>query len=453
MQNLVTKNLSHIAVALLLSGSVALAAETPHVHPVAVSTNAIPLTPAYISELAAQMRTNHPALQAAGSRIESTEAGVAAVRSWSDPSFRLGGMIAGPSMRANDGDFFYGVEQKLPVFGKEKQERATAEAGVAVSQLERDATYQMLRRDLAKALFATAYVNRSVQVAMEDIEWLKALETAVEAQYRFGNAMQSDVLRVQNELAKRRDELKTEELMMHHAWFSLNRLLNRPLTNAWPAFRLPPVAGPVPYSEHLAGLAAQHEPKLTVMRQRLQVSDQDIALAKVRRRPDLGVGLQGRNYTGTGEFRSGEIMLSLSLPWFNRDRYKQDVVREETKQQALAKDISDMELEVRHNVHDVTVKIDTARREALLYQDDIIPRTRQMLESMYATWQANSGPLRDVLETRRMLLEAELIRAKAVSEQYQALSELLLYSGLEDFEALELLVSAQPKKTEAKPKN
>jgi len=128
-------------------------------------------------------------------------------------------------------------------------------------------------------------------------------------------------------------------------------------------------------------------------------------------------------------------------------------VREETKKQARAKDISDMELEVRHNVHDVTVKIDTARREALLYQDDIIPRTRQMLESMYATWQANSGPLRDVLETRRMLLEAELSRAKAISEQYQALSELLLYSGLQDFEALELLAPAQPQNTEAKAKN
>jgi outer membrane protein TolC len=104
-------------------------------------------------------------------------------------------------------------------------------------------------------------------------------------------------------------------------------------------------------------------------------------------------------------------------------------------------------------VHDITVKIDTARREALLYQDNIIPRTRQMLDSLYANWQANSGSLRDVLETRRMLLESELSRAKAISEQYQALSELLLYSGLQDFEALELLAPAQPQNTEAKPKN
>jgi outer membrane protein TolC len=419
-------------------GSAAQSAETPHVHPVTV-TNAISLTPAYLAELAAEMRTNHPALSAAGKRIESTQANVASVRAWEDPTFRLGGEIASQSMRADDGDLIYGVEQKLPVFGKEKQQRAVAAAGVAVSEQERDSTYQFLRRDLAQALFTTAYASRSVQVAREDIAWLKSLEETVEAQYRFGNALQSDVLRVQNALAKRRDELLTEEQMLHHSWFSLNRLLNRPLTNAWPQLSLPPIAGPVLYSERLASLAARHEPKLLVMRQQLLVADQDVALAKVRRRPDLGIGVQGRNYTGTGEFRSGEIMLSLSLPWFNRDRYRKDVIREESKKQALAQEIGDAELEVRHSVHDVTVRIDAARREALLYQDNIIPRTRQMLESLYANWQANTGPLRDVLETRRALLEAELARAKAIATQHQAMAELILCCGLGDFEALELL--------------
>ncbi|MGV3757688.1 MAG: TolC family protein [Verrucomicrobiota bacterium] len=425
-------------------GTIAKATESTNLVP-HISTNSVVLTPAYLAALAEQMRTNHPALQAAGKRIESTKANAAAVRSWSDPTFTAGGMAASKSMRADDGDFFYGVEQKLPVFGKEKQERQAATASVAVTEAEREARFQILRRDLAKALFDTAYVNKAVHIAHEDIEWLKSMEQAVEAQYRFGNAMQSDVLRVQNELAKRREEVRTEERMLHHAWFTLNRHLNLPLTNTWPELRLPELAASIPYSERLANLAVQQEPKLRVLRQQLQAADEDIALAKVRRRPDLGVGLQGRNYTGTGEFRSGEIVLSLSLPWFNRDRYKQDVVREETKKEAMAKDVSDAELEVRHEIHDLTVQLDTARREALLYQDNIIPRTRQMLESMQANWQANSGPLRDVLEARRMLLEAGLSRAKAVTMQYQAMVELNLRCGLADFSALTTM--------EAKPKN
>jgi outer membrane protein TolC len=407
----------------------------------APSTNAIVLTPEYLSDLAEQMRTNHPALQAAGKRIESAQANVDAVRSWEDPTFRVGGLIAGEALRSDEGDVIYGVERKLPVFGKEKQQRAVAAAGVDVSEMEREATFQFLRRDLAKALFATAYASRAVHAAEEDIGWLKSVAEAVEAQYRFGNALQSDILRVQNELAKRQEEAKTEERMLRHAWFTLNRFLNRPLTNEWPEIVLPEVGAAVSYSQRLANLAVLHEPKLRVMRQQLQVADQDIALAKVRRRPDLGVGVQARNYTGTGEFRSGEVTLSLSLPWFNRERYRKDVVREETRKEALERDINDAELGVRNEVHELTVRLDAARREALLYQDSVIPRTRQMVESLYATWQTSTGPLRDVLEARRLLLEAELKRAKAITTQYQVLAELILCCGLADFEALKIVES------------
>lgn len=405
------------------------AQETGPDHHVHSSTNAVTLNATYITSLAEQMRTNHPALQAAAKRIEASQANAASVRRWDNPTFRLGGLIAGESLRADEGDIIYGVEQKLPVFGKEKQERAVADAGIAVTEREREAGFRQLRLELTKALYATAYASRAVQVAQEDIRWLQTLEQTAEAQYRFGNGMQSDVLRVQNELAKRRDESLTEERMLHHAWFTLNRFVNQPLTNAWPEFKLPELADSVAYTEQLAASAVQNEPKVHVLREQLQVADQDIALAKARRRPDLGVGVQARNYTGTGELRSGEIVLSLSLPLFNRERYRQDVVREQSKKQALEKDISDAELEIRHQLHDVTVRLDAARREALLYQDNIIPRTRQMLDSLYAAWQANTGPLRDILEVRRTLLQAELSRAKAISTQYQALSELAYLLG------------------------
>ncbi len=419
----------------------------------APAVNAIELTSAYLTSLAEQMRTNHPALQASGKRIESTQANAASVRSWTDPTFTAGGMAASKARRADDGDFFYGVEQKLPVFGKEKQEKRAAQAGIAVGEAEQEAVFQILRRDLAKVLFETAYVSRAVQAAMEDIKWLKSLEQSVEAQYGFGNAMQADVLRVQNELAKRREELKTDEQTLTNSWFALNRFLNLPLTNAWPELKLPALASPIVYNERLAQLAVRNEPQLRIMREQLGVADEEIALAKLRRRPDLGVGVQGRNYTGTGEFRSGEVMLSLSLPWFNRERYRQEVVREETKKQALEKDVSDKELGLRREIHALTVKIDAARREALLYQDNILPRTRLMIESMHATWQANSGPLRDLLDTRRLLLEAELKRAKAIATQYEAMAEMILCCGLGDFEALEMIGASPAAQPEVKPKN
>jgi hypothetical protein len=55
--------------------------------------------------------------------------------------------------------------------------------------------------------------------------------------------------------------------------------------------------------------------------------------------------------------------------------------------------------------------------------------------------------LSDVLEARRMLVEGELANARAVTEQYQALAELVLCCGLGDLEALQNLgiLGTEPK--------
>jgi hypothetical protein len=58
----------------------------------------------------------------------------------------------------------------------------------------------------------------------------------------------------------------------------------------------------------------------------------------------------------------------------------------------------------------------------------------------------------DVLEARRMLLEARLMSARAVTDQWQMLSELVLSCGLADLEALQMLErQLGPQKEATKP--
>jgi outer membrane protein TolC len=158
-----------------------------------------------------------------------------------------------------------------------------------------------------------------------------------------------------------------------------------------------------------------------------------------QRYPDLAVGAESRNYTGNGEFRQAMVTLSLSLPWGNRSRYNAAVQREQEKVKAAQQDAADFELGLRNEVHDLTVKIDAASREALLYRDEIIPRSQTALESAHSAWTTGRGTFRDLLDARRMLLDAQLMYARAVTEQYQMMSELVLCCGLGDFEALEMI--------------
>jgi outer membrane protein TolC len=76
-----------------------------------------------------------------------------------------------------------------------------------------------------------------------------------------------------------------------------------------------------------------------------------------------------------------------------------------------------------------------------LYRNEVIPRAEQALESARATWIGGRGLFTDVLDTRRILLEGQLMHAASVTEQYKLLSELVLCCGLGDLEALKMIAA------------
>ncbi len=402
-------------------------------------TNAVALTPAFISQLAEDLRTNHPALQAAEARVAAANANERSVRRWDDPMVRVGGMAAESMMRADDGDLLYGVEQKLPLFGKPRASRLLARAETAVEAADADFRFQRLRRDLALAVFQTALADRVVEIGRQDLNWLETLVSVAERRYETGDTSQLDVLRLQNERARRQTRLQTDTDLRGQARVNLNRLLNRPLDSPWPDLLLPPVARPLVHSQKLAELALKFEPDLKMRRQQIAQAEAAVDVARRERYPEVSVGAEVRNYTGNGEFRQGMLMLSFNLPFGNRQRYTAAIQREAARTRAIELDLADAELALRNEIHELTVKIDAARREALVYQDQIIPRSETALESARAAWVSGRGMMIDLLDARRMLLEAQVMQARAVAEQYEGLSDLVLCCGVGDLEALEMI--------------
>ena len=402
-------------------------------------TNFVVVTPAYVNQLAEEMRTNHPALTAAGARVAAADAGRAGVRTWEDPMIKLGGMAAGEMMRAEDGDVLYGAEQKLPLWGKPAAARRVAQAESEVMNADADYQFQILRSELAKAAFRTALAEKIVAIGELDLSFVRTMTEATDAKYRSGMATQVELLQIQNEHARRATQLETDRTKLAHERLALNRLLNRDLQTPWPSFELPQLAAPVAYNERLVNFATKYEPRLRMLRAQTKQARAMAEATRRAQRPDVSVGLESRNFSGNGEWRQAEFMVNFNLPLFNRDKYRADIRRDEAKVRASEAEAADYMLSVREEVHNLTVKIDAARREALVYRDEIIPRSESALNSARAGWESGRGMFRDVLDARRMLLEGRLMYARAVSEQYQMLSELVLCCGLGDLEALQML--------------
>jgi outer membrane protein TolC len=409
----------------------------------APDTNAVQLTPAFINKLVDELRTNHPALRAVESRVLAASLNTNSVRLWDDPTFKFGGVTAsqrGPIL-SEDGDLVYGLDQKLPLFGKAQAARRVAEAEVGSETARLAYQFRILRRDLTRALLKTALADRAVEIAGHDLAWLDTMAAATEEHYRAGTASQVELLRIQNERAKRADQLRTEASRRDHARLTVNRFLNRELNWRLPKLELPPLAAAIPYNDRLVDRAADFEPKLHVMRQEIHQAEASVAATRKSRLPDVSAGIEGRQYSGDGGFREGMFTVSLSLPWFNRGKYRSDLARDEARLTAAELDADDRQLSVREELHHLTVSIDAARREALLYRDEILPRSQQALESAHANWAANRGMFNDVIEAHRMLQEAQLMHVRAVSEQHQLLADLALLCGVDDLATLQAIAA------------
>ena len=397
------------------------------------------ITPAFISQLAEEMRTNHPALQAAYARTNAAAFSIATVRTWDDPMLRAGVMTAEKMMRMDDGDLFYGIEQKLPLFGKPSLARNLARAELTVETAGADYQFQLLRSELAKAIFRTALAETVVTVGEQDLRWLDTVVQTAEGKYQSGQDRLMNLLQLQNERTKRTTQLETDREKLTHGQATLNRFLNRGLLTPWPPLQLPEVGPKVAYSEALVGFAIRYEPKLRMMQRQIETARAAVAVTQRERLPDVSLGAQSRNYSGNGNFRQAEFMVSFNLPLFNASKYRAAIKRDEAMLQAAEFDAADHTQSLREEIHGLTVKIDAARRETLAYRDHIIPRSEQALASAQAMWESGEGATRDLLDARRMLLEARLMHARAIAEQYEMLSDLVLRCGLGDFEALQML--------------
>ena len=218
-----------------------------------------------------------------------------------------------------------------------------------------------------------------------------------------------------------------------------SRRLNRQLNTPWPALALPALASPVVFSQRLVDLSVRYEPKLKVLQQEIRQAQALAELTRRHRRPDISLGVEGRQYSGDGGLREGMFTVRFNLPWFNAGKYRNDLKRDQASAQAAEREAADYELGVREEAYGLTVRIDAARRQAILYRDDIIPKAQQARAAAQSAWMSNKGSFNDLMETRRLLLEGRLMLSRAITEQYQMLADLVLCCGLADLEALDMI--------------
>ena len=403
------------------------------------ATNRLKLTSAVLGSYSDELRTNSPAIKAAQARKTSAESRLAGVRSWANPDVSLGIYLASRPKREDDGDLVYGVSQSLPLWGRVAAERSAAESSILVASAGVDLQFQQLRLELVRQFLRTALADKTTAIMADDLRWLDALVDLARQRAATGAGATAEILRLQNEQDVQSTRLATEKERAGEARSQLNRLLGRPASTAWPQFELPDLGPELRFNDRFRQLTLRNEAKLKLLNRTAEATATGIEVAKRAARPDVRVFGELRQYSGSGEAREGMLGVAMSVPWFNRGRYRADVARAEAEADAARLDAADYERFVPVEARRIATLAGNARREAIAYRDRILPRTTQMLEAMRGSWVSGSGDLISLFDIRRQWLDGQRMLANATAEQWQMLAEITLCCGLADLEAIEAL--------------
>lgn len=394
-----------------------------------------------IERLTEEFHTNHPAIKAALHRTSAANLDVDAVRYWGDPQLRMGGILN--SRRggnpAQEGNVLYGVEQRIPVFGKERAARGVAKADAALESERTALLLQFMRRDLSKALFELALTDRLLALGREDLAWLDTQLRLAESRLLSATGSQLETLRLQGERARRTAQLATEHSRRDEARVTVNRLLNRDSSTPFPTLELPEIADAITLTPDLLRHATNTEPRLLVATREIRSAEARVHATRKSRLPNLAVGIEGRQFHGDAGFREGMLTVGFNLPWFNATRYGKDLERDKQRHASTRLERESLLQEVVAEIHHRIAAIAAARREALVYRDDLIPRNEQAVQLAVAGWMSSRIDARDMMEARRMQVDARVTLARACATQWIEMSDLVLCCGLSDLELLQEL--------------
>lgn len=405
-------------------------------------TNALAVSSGLLQALFDEARTNNAGVRVAEARFQQAQAGIATVREWEDPLVSMGAAVAGDRRGGlrQEGDLIYGLAQRLPLWNRPGLSRAIAVAESATQGAAAAYREQMLRSELTKALLRLALVSRNLDFGTNDLSWLNTQVQLQEERFRFAAGSHTDLLALQNERSRRTDVIQTERNRLRMEESAINRLMGRDLSQTWPQVQLPRLLPNIPYFAALADYAVTNDARAKILREEVARSQAVTQLTKTDRLPTVSVGLMARQYSGDAGIREGQLTVNFSLPWMNAPKYRADLVRSEAKVRTLEAELADYELGLREEVLRLTLAAETAARGAVLNRDEIYQRLQQAMASHLVMWESRQGQLRDVLDTRRAALEAQIMIERATAEQHLALADLAALCGLPDHFQLARLV-------------
>lgn len=386
------------------------------------------VTPDYIKGLIGEAVASHPSVEAAEARSQAATAAISALRLWEDPELGLGTRAASREMRMDEGDIMVGLEQVLPRKGlfRAEQRRATAEQ--QVQQATRQQTEAELGLTVGQTVLELALADELIRLQSENLVWLKTIVGIAGERAKNPDASATESLRLESELALRSQSLASLKRQRLQYATTLNLLLSRATGNAPGALALDNSPSKLTNAIALRQRLEQNNPQLAAMRHQAEGAQAETDASREKRKPVISVGVETNSYSG-GDFRDAMFAVRVTLPWFNSSVYQADIDRTESLRDATLGDLAAQQRELYTQF--ITLITEAQNNQELFdsYSDEVLPKTGKALETTQNAWVLSKASLLEVLDARRLLLDAKAEQKRALAARQVADQALIALTG------------------------
>ncbi len=377
---------------------------------------------------------NNPRLQAAFNQWKGAEQNITVQKSLPDPTLSYGYYFESVETKTGPQNHRFGLDQKIPGFGKLSLKKQIATDLAAVSGARYQRTKLHLDFILTRAYSELHYLKRSTEITQDRIRLVQNLEEVARTRYKAGAPMAS-ILQAQVELGRLEDRLSSLAHLREPRVAHLNAALNRP------------TEAPLPWPTHLPYQSIQTDaanlktqirntsPELAELGHRISEGEHQIKLAQRERLPDFSIGVQ---YIDTGNATSpvtdsgndpiiGTIGITLPI-WFGKNRAK-------IESAAYQKTAAQLTLENRTQTLDADIRqalfqLNDADRKINLYKESLIPKAEQSREVNRKGYEAGQMEFINLIDAERMLLEFQLAHERARADHLIARAKLSQLTGI-----------------------
>lgn len=358
---------------------------------------------------------------------------VVPARSWADPKLTMGHFLRSVETRVGSQQQRLSVAQTIPGWGELDLRVQTAWAGAEVEQWRyRDRRAQLVV-EVIDAYLDCYYLERAIAVTEGHMQLVAYLEEVVRSRYRAGDDLHGSLIRVQVELGRLEDRIRSLRDQRQPATATLNALLGRSSAAVVEVENIE-VEAPIDASvDSLRAQLVRSHPHLLMLRAAAERARYAIALAEKEGDPDLTLGVdyvrtEARPEAGPD---SGSdplvVMATLSVPIW-RDKYRAKVQAATARHQAARAALLAAETSLLAQLDQALFQWRESERRAGLYGEDLLTKAEQAFSVTQQSFAAGRSSFFELIDTGRTLLELQLaqIEARVGSRRQRARIERLI---------------------------